>query len=97
MPKKKNVLLQKLNWHAQTTEYAFEKTKSSHKGLSSKQVAQRLQENGLNVLPQKKPTPFILMLLKELINPIILILLVAMAFSLLLVNFWTVLLFLGLS
>ncbi|MBR2433768.1 MAG: HAD-IC family P-type ATPase [Clostridia bacterium] len=81
MPKKKNVLLQKLNWHAQTTEYAFEKTKSSHKGLSSKHAAQRLQENGLNVLPQKKPTPFILMLLKELINPIILILLVAMAFS----------------
>ena len=71
----------KYNWHNNSVNYAIEKTKSNLKGLTTEQAQQRLKENGANVLPQKKPTPLILMLLKEFINPIVLILLVAMAFS----------------
>ena len=70
-----------INWHSNSVEYAFKKVKSSSKGLTSKEAETRLEEYGKNVLPQKRPTPFILMLLKEFINPIVLILLVAMAFS----------------
>jgi len=70
-----------IKWHANSVEYAFKQVHSTEKGLSSKESAERLLKFGENTLPQKKPTPFILMLLKEFINPIVLILLVAMAFS----------------
>ncbi len=81
MSKKLETNKPKNNWHINSIDYAFEKTNSKILGLSSDQAQQRLKENGANVLPQKKPKPFILMLLKEFSNPIILILLVAMVFS----------------
>ena len=81
MSKKLETNKPKNNWHNNSIDYAFEKTNSKILGLSSDQAQQRLKENGANVLPQKKPKPFILMLLKEFSNPIILILLVAMVFS----------------
>ena len=71
----------KINWHASSANFALENTKSSTSGLSSKQAQERLTQYGENALPQKKPRSIIFMLLEELINPIVLILLVAMAFS----------------
>lgn len=71
----------KKNWHSNSINYAFKNVKSSKDGLTSEQAQQRLKEYGENTLPQKKEKPFILMLLKEFANPIILILLVAMTFS----------------
>jgi len=81
MSKKLDINKLKNNWHSNSIDYAFEKMKSSMQGLSNTEANERLKLNGENTLPQKKPTPFILMLLKEFSNPIILILLVAMAFS----------------
>ena len=72
---------QKICWHNKTVNYAFKQVNSSLKGLTGEEASKRLLEQGENVLPHKKPKAFILMLLKEFVNPIILILLVAMAFS----------------
>ena len=71
----------KQEWHAHSVDYAFGKTNSSLDGLSKLEAERRYKENGANTLPQKKPKSVVLMFLHELINPIILILLVAMGFS----------------
>ena len=81
MKRKQQAANQKISWFSNSVEFAFENTKSSAQGLTSVEAASRLKTNGANILPEKKPMPFILMLLKEFINPIIIILLVAMAFS----------------
>ena len=70
-----------VRWHAHTAEYALNHVGSTKGGLTSKEANERLKRHGENVLPQKKPKHIILMFLEELLNPIILILLVAMAFS----------------
>ena len=81
MQKNKIQISEKTKWYAKDASFALGETKSSESGLSFIEADERLKEHGENVLPQKKPTPFILMLLKEFINPIVIILLVAMAFS----------------
>ncbi len=68
-------------WHAIGEKEVFESVESSPNGLTSIDARTRCEKYGKNILPHKKPTPFILMLLKEFINPIVIILLVAMAFS----------------
>jgi len=68
-------------WHAHTAEYALKQVGSTIDGLSAREAEERLKRNGENVLPQKKPKSIIVMFLQELLNPIVLILLVAMAFS----------------
>lgn len=68
-------------WHANTIEFALEKTVSSKKGLTTAEAEKRLKRYGQNTLPSKKPKSIFLMFLEELINPIVLILLVAMGFS----------------
>ena len=72
---------QKTLWYTKTADYALNETKSQENGLTTAEAEKRLKENGANVLPQKKPTSFFVMFFHELINPIVLILLVAMAFS----------------
>ena len=81
MAKKIETIKEKKSWHAESVEFAFEKTNSCEHGLSSLEAEERLKTNGENSLPQKKPKSIFLMLLKEFINPIVLILIVAMAFS----------------
>ena len=70
-----------VRFHAHTGEYALSHVGSRKEGLTSLEARERLARHGENVLPQKKPKNIILMFLEELLNPIILILLVAMAFS----------------
>ena len=72
---------QKTSWYAKSVDYAFKQTNSSKEGLTTEEAEKRLKENGKNVLPQKKPKSIFLIFLEELINPIVLILLVAMIFS----------------
>ena len=81
MPQKIVTLKDNINWHSNSTDYALKRVKSNNSGLTSKEAEERLKQNGENTLPSKKATPFILMLLKEFINPIVIILLVAMGFS----------------
>ena len=70
-----------VNWHAKSVNDTFECVQSSNIGLTQSEALTRLTRYGENSLPQKKQTPFIVMLLKQFLNPIVLILLVAMAFS----------------
>lgn len=77
----KDELRQKNNWHSHSVKYAFDKVNSSIEGLEESDAEQRLNKFGPNTLPQKKRKSFIMMLLQEFVNPIVLILLVAMVFS----------------
>ena len=72
---------QKVDWHSKSAAEVFEKIKSNENGLSQTEASERLKRDGENSLPQKKPAPVFVLLLKEFLNPIVLILLVAMAFS----------------
>ena len=76
-----NLSTEKNKWYANSISYAYEKLKASSEGLSSSEANNRKKEYGENELPQKKPKSILLMFLEEIINPIVLILLVAMAFS----------------
>ncbi len=78
----KNVLKIKKNaWHTNSVDFAYEKTNSSENGLTSFEARERLAKYGQNLLPQKKPKSILVMFVEELLNPIIIILLIAMAFS----------------
>ncbi|MBQ7884581.1 MAG: HAD-IC family P-type ATPase [Clostridia bacterium] len=68
-------------WHTLSADDCLEKLNSNQNGLSGDEATKRQNEFGKNTLPQKKPTSIIVMFLKELINPIVIILLFAMAFS----------------
>ena len=81
MSKRNNNQQTKTAWHNKSIPEVFSIVNTSDNGLSSSEANNRLKIHGHNTLPQKKPKPFILLLLHELVNPIVLILLVAMAFS----------------
>lgn len=67
-----------------TAEQALEITCSSENGLTSEIACERLKKNGANELAQGKKTPLIIRFLKQLADPMILILLVAAVVSLVL-------------
>lgn len=67
-----------------TVEQTLERVKSTENGLTAEQANERLKENGENVLKQAKKTPLIIKFLKQLADPMILILLVAAVVSLVL-------------
>ena len=68
-------------WHTYSAEESLKTVESTQQGLTNEEANKRSKQFGKNLLPQKKPTPILLMFLHEIINPIVLILLVAMAFS----------------
>lgn len=69
------------NWHCKSIDEVYNITKSSSKGLSSKEAEQRNLFYGKNILPKKKPKSIFKMFFEELVNPIVLVLLVAMLLS----------------
>lgn len=73
---------EKIKWYAKSSDYALKTLDSKTTGLTTAQAQERLEKYGENVLPQKKPKSIFMMFFEEIINPIVLILLVAMAFSL---------------
>ena len=54
--------------HEMSLEEFFAKLDTSHKGLTDKQIEQKLSEYGENKLAEKKKTPLIFKLLKQFIN-----------------------------
>lgn len=62
-------------------EELYQKLESTSEGLTSKEALKRLEKNGKNVLPKKKNTSFIKILLGELMDPIVLLLVVTVIFS----------------
>ena len=68
-------------WYTQTKSQVFSDLDTSEKGLTSKECQKRVAKYGLNVLPKKKKESIIKIFLKELMNPIELLLLVAVVAS----------------
>lgn len=68
--------------HHKKINDVFKTLKSSEKGLSSKETKKRLLDNGKNILPKKKKDSFIKIFLKGILDPIVLLLVVTVIFSL---------------
>lgn len=68
--------------HHKKINDVFKTLKSSEKGLSSKETKKRLLDNGKNILPKKKKDSFIKIFLKGILDPIVLLLIVTVIFSL---------------
>lgn len=64
-------------------EELYSKLNSNEFGLSSVDAGKRLQENGKNILPKKKTSNFLKILIGEIKDPIVLLLIVTVIFSLL--------------
>lgn len=68
-------------WHAESAETVVAEWKSSESGLSMAEVNRRQQQFGLNVLPEKGPTPLWKIVLRQFISPLIYILVAAAVVS----------------
>ena len=71
----------KKEWYSLTENQLFEELNTSDKGLTSKECQKRQQKYGKNVLPKKKKESIIKIFFKELMNPIELLLIVAVIAS----------------
>lgn len=68
-------------WHSQNIEEIFEVLHTSEDGLSDAEAADRLRKNGRNELRSKPPKTIFQMLKAQIIDPMVLILIGAAAFS----------------
>ncbi|MFH1258202.1 MAG: HAD-IC family P-type ATPase [Elusimicrobiota bacterium] len=64
-------------WHALPVEETFKILETVEDGLNEKQVEQRRQEFGYNLLPAKKPPTLLIIFLRQFLSPLIYILLAA--------------------
>jgi len=62
------------HWHAENAESILRGLESSESGLSPTEVERRQHQYGLNVLPEKGPTPLWKIVLRQFISPLIYIL-----------------------
>lgn len=67
-----------------SVEQTLDKVQSTQNGLTDEQASERLKQNGENALAQGKKTPLLVKFLKQLADPMILILLIAAIVSLVL-------------
>lgn len=68
--------------HHEDIESIFKKLNSNQNGLSSKEAQKRILENGKNILPKKKKDSFIKIFLRGILDPIVLLLVITVVFSL---------------
>lgn len=68
-------------WHAQTPAEVYARLKTSAKGLSDAEAAERLNKTGRNELRSKPPKSVITMLKEQILDPMVLILIGAALFS----------------
>ena len=71
----------KVPWHAQKITEVYESLHTSEEGLSDAEAAERLRKNGRNELRAKPPKTILQMLKAQIIDPMVLILIGAAAFS----------------
>lgn len=70
------------SFHGAKIEDIFESLKTSKKGLSSKEAKERLEKYGRNTLPRKKKDSIVKIFFKEFLDPLVLLLFVAIIASL---------------
>lgn len=68
--------------HQEELKKVYENLSSNEKGLTSKEAGNRLLKYGKNILPKKKQDSFIKIFFKGLLDPIVLLLVVTVIFSL---------------
>ena len=68
-------------YYAMSIEEVFRKFQTNEDGLTSKEASRRLLRNGLNELPKKKKDSIFKIFFNELIDPIVLLLIVAIITS----------------
>ncbi len=68
-------------WHAESAKSIAAELEASESGLSTAEVKRRQHRFGLNVLPEKGPTPLWQIVLRQFASPLIYILLVAAVVS----------------
>ena len=68
-------------YYAMKQEELFQKTKTTPNGLSQKEARKKLERDGLNELPRKKPDSVFKIFFNELMDPIVLLLIVAIIAS----------------
>ena len=68
-------------WHSLTTEEVLDTLKTSRSGLSEDEVADRQEQYGINLLTKKKGNSVLKLLWQQLSNPLIYVLLVAIALA----------------
>ncbi len=69
------------HWHAENADSVVKALESSESGLSITEVKRRQQQYGLNVLPEKGPTPLWKIVLRQFVSPLIYILVAAAVVS----------------
>ena len=70
-------------YYSMSIEEVKQKLQTNEEGLSNKEAKKRLEKYGLNELPKKKPDSIFKIIFKEITDPIILLLIVAIIASLL--------------
>ncbi len=70
------------NWYLHSTEKVLKELNVDKLGLTNKEVKINQEKYGLNVLPKKKRDSVFKIILRELLNPIVLLLIVTVVFSL---------------
>lgn len=75
--------MQLKKWHSTEKEEVLEILKSSESGLDEKEVKLRQEKYGKNELPKGKTPSLIKIFIEQLLDPIVLLLVVAMIFSIL--------------
>ncbi len=73
-----------MDFYRMSEEETLQKVCSSENGLTSAEAEKRLSEGGENKLAEQKKTPFVVRFLKQLVDPMIIILIAAAAISLVL-------------
>ena len=68
-------------WYAMTKDEILKELNTTEQGLTTKECKKRIEKYGQNILPKKKKESIFKIFFKELCNPIVLLLLVAVAAS----------------
>ena len=68
-------------FHAMTIEETFQTFHTSKEGLTNAEAQKRLEKHGKNELPRKKPDSLLKIFISELLDPIIMLLVVAILAS----------------
>jgi len=72
---------EKIFWHNLSPSQALDKLNSSPSGLGRQEVEKRQKKYGLNKLPERPPVTASSVFLRQFLNPLILVLIIALAIS----------------
>lgn len=70
-----------MDYHTMSIEEVYKNLDSTELGLTEKEVEKRIEEDGYNVLPKEKKDSVLKIFLCEFLDPIVMILIVAIIFS----------------